>query len=46
MDRKPADEKSVLAMLERLELRKLIPKQRRYVKGSRRKYVADNQENL
>lgn len=34
-DRNPANEKAVLAMLEQLETRKRIPKQRRYAKGSR-----------
>lgn len=38
-DRKPADAKSVLAMLERLEIRKRIPKRRRYAKGSRERKV-------
>lgn len=33
--REPANEKAVLAMLEQLEKRKRIPKQRRYTKGSR-----------
>jgi len=34
-DRNPANEKAVLAMLERIEKRKRIPKRRRYKKGSR-----------
>ncbi len=34
-DRNPANEKAVLAMLSKLEQRKRIPKQRRYVKGNR-----------
>jgi transcriptional regulator with XRE-family HTH domain len=34
-DRNPANEQAVLAMLSKLEQRKRIPKQRRYVKGSR-----------
>ena len=36
-DRNPANEKAVLAMLERLERRKRIPKKRRYAKGCRNK---------
>jgi ribosome-binding protein aMBF1 (putative translation factor) len=34
-DRSPANEKAVLAMLVKIEQRKRIPKQRRYVKGNR-----------
>jgi transcriptional regulator with XRE-family HTH domain len=34
--RNPANEKSVLTMLEQLEKRRRIPKKRRYAKGSRR----------
>jgi len=39
--RNPANEKSVLAMFERLEERRRIPKRRRYKKGSRRKTQDD-----
>ena len=39
--RNPANEKSVLTMLEQLEKRKRIPKRRRYKKGSRRKAQSD-----
>ncbi len=35
--RNPANEKSVLTMLEQLEKRKRIPKKRRYAPGSRRR---------
>lgn len=35
--RNPANGKSVVTMLERLEKRKRIPKQRRYEKGSRKR---------
>lgn len=35
-DRNPANEKAVLAMLQKLETRKRIPKRRRYTKGSRK----------
>lgn len=45
-DRCPANEKSVLAMLERLEVRKRIPKKRRYAKGSRIKSVAEKQDGF
>jgi ribosome-binding protein aMBF1 (putative translation factor) len=42
-DRNPANEKSVLAMLEKLEARKRIPKKRRYKKGSRKlKVITDD----
>lgn len=34
-DRNPANEKAVLSVLTKLEQRKRIPKQRRYIKGSR-----------
>ncbi len=34
--RNPANEKAVLAMLDRIDKIKRIPKQRRYVKGSRK----------
>ena len=37
--RNPANEKAVFAMLDKIETIKRIPKQRRYVKGSRRKLV-------
>lgn len=37
-DRNPANEKSVLAMLERIK-RKRVPKKRRYTKGSRTREV-------
>ena len=40
-DRYPANAKSVLAMLERVEKIKRIPKRRRYKKGSRRKVQSD-----
>jgi len=36
-DRNPANEKAVLVMLEKLEMRKRIPKKRRYAKDSRQK---------
>ena len=39
--RNPANEKAVLTMLEKLEVRKRIPKKRRYVKGSRVKVQKD-----
>ena len=34
-DRNPANEKAVLTLLEKLEMRKRIPKKRRYKVGSR-----------
>ncbi len=40
-DRNPANETAVLAMLDRLELRKRVPKQRRYAKGSRKPRITD-----
>ena len=40
-DRNPANEKAVLAMLEKLESRKRIPKGRRYEKGKRVKELLD-----
>lgn len=43
-DREPANEKAVLETLERLKKRKRIPKQRRYVKGSRGGTKNDNKE--
>ena len=39
--RNPANQKAVLAMLEQLERRKRIPKQRRYAKGSRVRTLKD-----
>ncbi len=38
--RKPANEKAVLEMLDRIEKIKRIPKERRYEKGSRQKGVS------
>jgi ribosome-binding protein aMBF1 (putative translation factor) len=35
-DRYPANEKAVIAMLEQLEKRKRVPRQRRYKKGNRK----------
>jgi transcriptional regulator with XRE-family HTH domain len=40
-DRNPANEKAVLLMLEKLEMRKRIPKKRRYAKGSRKGKAID-----
>ena len=40
-DRNPANGKSVLEMLERVNKRKRIPKKRRYAKGSRKWGVID-----
>jgi ribosome-binding protein aMBF1 (putative translation factor) len=42
-DRSPANEKSVLAMLDKLATRKRIPKKRRYARGSRKS--ASSQEH-
>ena len=43
--RNPANEKAVLAMLERLEKRKRIPKKRRYTKGSRKISACEDNQN-
>jgi ribosome-binding protein aMBF1 (putative translation factor) len=44
-DRQPANEKSVLEMLDRIYQRRRIPKKRRYTKGSRvRKQAEDASE--